>query len=454
MYFKKIRQNMAAPALVRRRFEGCRAGLLIPVMAMACLLTVPAAAADEGTQAAYGANTNALGYTAEVPMFGPGQPVQTYTTGGYTTQVPGLSSGRQVAIGEVEDMVRSSNLQIRALRQTIRAMEEQDPSETVSALRASYQGLNSSIAQMQQTSAALDPTDPSMAIIQGLMQSNIMILTSQAESLKSQINTIEDNYDTQLESLEQTLADTEDQLAFAAESTFLAIKSMEGSYADLVRQRTTLGTTVTEMEKRYELGQISALQLQETRNGLTQLDSGIATLAMNIENTKGDLNLLLGRTADSGFSLAALPVITSAQVSAVNYSRDIGTVLRQSREVRDADEACDDAEDQDNEYAEKAAKLRYDSTVNTVSQNFQKLCRAVTDKQQLVTAAQSDYELAQRNFQVQETKYQNGQISQNAYESAKATLETSANAVTTARNNLYTAYMKYRWALRGIVSTN
>lgn len=434
---------------------------LIPAMTLACLLTVPAAAADEAAvpdaSGQFQAATGAVGYyTSGAPMFGPDQPVSgagaaIYTTAGnHTLNTSGLSTGAPIAIGDVEKMVRNNNLQVRALEQTIEAMEEQDVSEMVGALRASYQGLTASIAQMQQTAAQLPDGD----VVKGLMQSNIMILSSQAQTMRSQMISIEDEYDDQLEKLEQTLKDTRDQLAFAAESTFLAVKSMEYSYDDLTRQRTTLQTTLKEMEKRYELGQVSALQLQETRNGLTQLESGIATLAMNIENTKGDLNLLLGREANERYSLAALPTITDQEVNAIDYDGEVKTVLNKSQEVRDADDAREDAEDQDSEYAEEAAQLRYESTVNTVSQNFQKLCRSVVDKHQLVAAAQSDYLLVQKNFQVQETKFRNGQISQNTYDAERAKVETASNAVTTAQNNLYTAYMKYRWAKKGIVSTN
>lgn len=433
----------------------------IPAMTLACLLTVPAAAADaapgyDTAQPAFAAN-NDIGYTSGGPMFGPGQPVSSWTVsngGTHTLNTSGLSSGSSVSIGDVESMVRNSNLQLRALEKTISAMEDQDPEDTVRALRASYQSLTGNIAQLQQTAAQMPDTDANSVLIKSLLQSNIMILSSQAQTLKSQIDTVEDNYDDQLDSLEQTLEDTQDQLAFAAESTFLAIKSMECSYDGLLIQRTTLNTTVQEMEKRYELGQISALQLQETKNGLTQLESGIATLAMNIENTKGDLNLLIGRNADNKFSLATLPLITNSQVSAVNYSRDLDAVLRTNKDVRDAEDAVDDAEDQDNDDAEKAAKLRYDSTVASINQSFQKICRDVVDKEQLVNAALSDHALAQKNFEMQETKYRNGQISLNTYDSARATLETSANAVTTAQNNLYTAYMKYQWAKKGIVSAN
>lgn len=464
---------------------------LIPSIVLACLLTMTAASAavDDPNQVYTGTpaikhvssdgtvtysnngkptSTTTTNYTTttSVPMFGPNQPITSTGTAAPTTSattytsyqyaVPAsvlpsgysLSSGETISIDDVEKMVRDDNLQIQALEQSVKAAKDADPEDMVDTLRLGYQNLTSSITGMQ---SMLDNLPAENMVDAALLRSSIALMNSQAESMKSQISTIEDTYEDTVDSLEQQLDDVEDQLAFAAESTFIGIKSMEGSYADLLRQRITLQTTVSEMEARYKLGQISALQLQEVKNGLTQLDAGISTMAMNIENYKGDLNLLLGRDADDSFTLAALPVVTDSQIAAINYESDLKTVKKKSTEIRDADDKRDNA---DGKYAEKAADLAYDNTVNTVSQNFQKLCRAVADKRQLVTAAQSDYALAQKNFQVQETKFKNGQISQNTYNAAKATLETAANAVTTAQNNLYTAYMKYEWAMKGIVSAS
>lgn len=463
----------------------------IPSIVLACLLTMTAASAavDDPNQVYTGTpaikhvssdgtvtysnngkptSTTTTNYTTttSVPMFGPNQPITSTGTAAPTTSattytsyqyaVPAsvlpsgysLSSGETISIDDVEKMVRDDNLNVRMMEQQLKAMEDVDIDDAVDMLNAQANTFSQQAAQIETLLKSGQVTDPTMV---QLLTSNATILGMQAAQLKSQASTTEDEFDDQLDKLEQQFDDAEDQLVFAAESTFIGIKSMEGSYADLLRQRITLQTTVSEMEARYKLGQISALQLQETQNGLTQLDAGISTLAMTIENTKGDLNLLLGRDADDGFTLAALPVVTDSQIASINYESDLKTVKKKSTEIRDADDKRDDA---DGKYAEKAADLAYDNTVNTVSQNFQKLCRAVTDKRQLVTAAQSDYALAQKNFQVQETKFKNGQISQNTYNAAKATLETSANAVTTAQNNLYTAYMKYEWAMKGIVSAN
>lgn len=417
----------------------------ILTLALAGMMTVPAAAAD-------------------TPMFGPGQPISTTTTPtlqnpvpqagysatGYTIPEITLSTGEPLGINEIENLVRNHNLQVLMMDQQLKSMKDMDVSEASDALNTQANQLTQLATQLQNMLPQFQE-NPAMT---GLITANCTILNMQAATLKSQATSTADQLDEQIDELEDQFYDAENQLVFAAESTFLAIKTMEGSYDDLIRQRTTLTATLIEMQKRYDLGQISALQLQETKNGLVQLESGIATLAMNIENTKGDLNLLLGRDGKFSYTLIPLPIITDAQIAQINYDKDVGEVLRHSSEVRNAQEAIYDAEDQDSRYAENAAELTYDNTVKTVKQNFLKLCRAVTDKQQLVQAAQSDFTLAQQTFQSQQVKFQNGQISQNTYDAAKATLDTAANAVTTAQNNLYTAYMKYEWALKGVVSSS
>lgn len=45
-----------------------------------------------------------------------------------------------------------------------------------------------------------------------------------------------------------------------------------------------MNRTVQEMELRYDLGQISALQLQQTESGRTQLKSNLETVEMNLDN--------------------------------------------------------------------------------------------------------------------------------------------------------------------------
>lgn len=67
----------------------------------------------------------------------------------------------------------------------------------------------------------------------------------------------------------------------AAESLYVALLEMDLTDASLGRSLDTLERSIQEMELRYDLGQISALTLQQVTAGRTSLVSGRQTLAMN-----------------------------------------------------------------------------------------------------------------------------------------------------------------------------
>ncbi len=52
--------------------------------------------------------------------------------------------------------------------------------------------------------------------------------------------------------------------------------------------------TIQEMELRYQLGQISALQLQQAKGGRTQIESGIATLESSMDGAVVQLEMMVG----------------------------------------------------------------------------------------------------------------------------------------------------------------
>ena len=78
------------------------------------------------------------------------------------------------------------------------------------------------------------------------------------------------------------LNNAQDQIVLLGESLYIGILKMETQEAALQRQLAALNRTVEEMELRYQLGQVSALQLEQAKAGRTSLISGLETLQMNI----------------------------------------------------------------------------------------------------------------------------------------------------------------------------
>ena len=96
------------------------------------------------------------------------------------------------------------------------------------------------------------------------------------------------------------LNNLQDQIVMAGESLYAALTAMEGQGTGLRQQLEGLDRTVEEMELRYQLGQISAMQLAEVKSGRTALESGLATLRMNVRNYKLQLEMLIGAEQTGG----------------------------------------------------------------------------------------------------------------------------------------------------------
>jgi hypothetical protein len=135
--------------------------------------------------------------------------------------------------------------------------------------------------------------------------------TYTTQSLQQAYDALRDSYDDLREGkLQRSVAEgiralenTEDQVLMAGETLYITLHSLHQQDAQLGRQLESLDRTVQEMELRYQLGQISALQLQQVKAGRTSLASGRETLEMNIKSLSMQMQMMIGvpiRGADSG----------------------------------------------------------------------------------------------------------------------------------------------------------
>ena len=293
-----------------------------------------------------------------------------------------------------------------------------------------------------------------------------MLLTSDQSSLESQIKQLEtqlDQLENQLDELEDTDFDAAerqldyvtDQLVMGAETLYIGLHTMQITYDGLVRQDGILQIKLNELQKRYELGQVSAVSVASVRDARRELTRGMETLRMNMRNSKGDLNLLLGRDADVNFELAALPEVTTAQITAMNLEDDLRRAMRNSYTIYAAEQAVEDAKDgdgADRKYNIRQTEYQLQSAENSFRQSFTKLFRAVEDKARAVQAASDSrgYKITELN--VAKKKYELGTISYDDYYEAQTNLAQADADLQSAKNDLYLAYNNYQWAIQGVIA--
>lgn len=268
---------------------------------------------------------------------------------------------------------------------------------------------------------------------------------------------------TDAEAAKRQLQDAKNQTVMGAETLYIAILEMQNTRQGLQRQLDAMDRSVAEMELRYQLGQISALTLQQVKDGRTQLQSGLATLEMNLANYTRQLEVMLGLPQTGTLILEEVPKVSKIQVEEMSLEKDLAAAKEKSytlyaakRDLDEAKETYDDARDQygTNDYQRKsaehtyaAAQYTYQSSLESFELNFRTAFAAVADYQQVLEASESALAYQQSSYAASELKYQQGTISKNTLLTAQDDLRAAEDAVTTAQHNLFSAYNTYLWAV-------
>ena len=257
----------------------------------------------------------------------------------------------------------------------------------------------------------------------------------------------------------------QDQIVMAGESLYIALTAMELQASGLHRQDAALGRTAEEMELRYQMGQISAMQLGEVKAGRTALESGLETLEMNIRNYKVQLEMLLGAQQTGAITLGPVPEVTDGQLAEMDLEKDLAVAKEKSYELYDAgktvEQARDDYKDAGDNWGYnedayefrnarrtwQAAQYTYNNTVQNYELKFRTLHAQVRDYRQILEAARVALASQQDSYRASELKYQQGTISRNALLSAEDDLRAKENDVASAAGDLFSAYNSYRWAV-------
>lgn len=365
-----------------------------------------------------------------------------------------------VSFENLEQRVRENATTVKMLDETIASIDATDFDEMYDDLRDRLNGITS--AQIGMIQASKLPEDhpyymPMNDYTYGTLQSQYASMEQTFDDLK------DGKLQKDAEAAKRQLEDAKNQTVLGAETLYIAILEMQNTRQGLQRQLDAMDRSVEEMELRYQLGQISALTLQQVKDGRTQLQSGLATLEMNLGNYTRQLEVMLGLPQTGTLALEEVPRVSPSQVERLSLEDGLAAAKEKSytlyaaqRDLDDAKEAYDDARDRyhANDYEMKsaehtyaAAQYTYQSSVESFELSFRTAYAAVADYQQVLEASESALSYQQASYAASELKYQQGTISKNTLLTAQDDLRAAEDAVTTARHNLFSAYNSYLWAV-------
>lgn len=265
--------------------------------------------------------------------------------------------------------------------------------------------------------------------------------------------------------LVRQLRNAQASLLAAGESLYVGLLALEDQSAALTRQTAALDRTIEEVKLRYELGQVSAMTLQQTEAGKAQMESGKAAIDAAAAQLRRQLNAMIGEELTAPLTLNALPGVTAEQLAAMDVEKDLEKAKAVSYDLYAAKLTLEDA---DEEYKDKAGDLGYNEdnyeyiavkhrwqaaqyTYNAAVQNFELSFRSLYDSVQsyasALNAAKVSLECERSDLAAAQLRYEQGTISENALHTAEDELYTAQDTVSGAERDLFTAYNNYRWAV-------
>lgn len=355
-----------------------------------------------------------------------------------------------VSFANVSRRLRENNLSVLSLEENINAIKAIDYDKMTDDIRKSL----NSIADAQW-----------FLTISG----NSFAAKSMSSSYDSLKDTFDDIRDGKLqednEAVIRQLENAQDQVAMAGESLYIALTEMELNGQGLSRSITALDRTIKELNLRYDLGQISALTLEQTKAGRTSALSGQETLTMNICTYKTQLEQMIGAELTGKIKLQGLPQVTAQQLAAMDLDKDLAAAKEASYTLFAAQRTLDDARDDFKDTAEdymyntgkyqyvtaqhqwQAAQYTYNAAVQSFETSFRTLYLQVKDYQQVLQAAKTALATEQDNFAAAQKKHDLGNLSDNALADAKDKVSEAQDKVDGAAIDLFSAYNNYRWAV-------
>lgn len=359
----------------------------------------------------------------------------------------------QVSFANLERRIRESNLTLLSLQENLDLLESMDYEDLADDLRDQI----NQIANGQWGLIMAGQTD----------SYTYQQLETAYSALKEQFDAIfEGDLQKDNKGVILQLKNVQDQIVMGGEATYIALVGLELQEASLQRQLAALNRTVEEMELRYQMGQISTLQLAEVKAGRTALASGLSTLSMNIEALKLQLEMMLGAELTGQIRLGTVPEVTEKQLAEMDVEQDLLDAKAVSYEMYDAALTYERAQEtykdgckaygfnekkltvRQNKHVWQAAKYTYENAQQDYELRFRKLYAQVHDYKQIYEAAKVSLESEKGSFAASELKYQQGTISHNAYLTAQDELKAAQDKVQTAANDLFSSYNTYCWAVQ------
>ena len=347
----------------------------------------------------------------------------------------------KVEFAEIGPLVQIRNLTIDELKDAVEEAEDIDLSaidnaiDKLNELKTSLEAITPPLPGTGGSGGPADPGDPVPPIsvddmqnwsLIGLLDAQIAALNQQRKSAMS----------IDVDKLELQLDMTIDTLTSAMEGMFISYNSLGRQLELLKNQKELAESQLKALELQRNLGLITDLVLEKTRNEIAALDKSLKDLERARETIKEQFNLMLSYEFDKPLEFGEVPQVVQSDIESIDVDDDFEDSWEDSYEVMLAEDESDE---------------RYYDTIRKFRQGFYAAYNTLQDKQAALELEENKLSTAKKNFELAELKYKLGMLSELQYKTEKNSYLSQQIAVELAKDAVFQAYRNYEWAKRGLI---
>jgi len=321
------------------------------------------------------------------------------------------------------------------------------------ALLAMQMQTQTILAQIMATPPPEEPDPIRDGIIFALMndiasiERDIMQMNAQMEQMQSDPvrNTVSRGV--------QQLNNANRQIIWGVESMYLGYHTLSRQIEQTRETLDALNRSISVMERRYAVGHITARALQNVRGNRTQLKAGIVNMENELENLKGQINIMLGRNYDAPLQLGALPEADRDFLSTRNRETDLRSARSNNHTINIARIDIDENAALSGENArrqEAIAQNTYDNELRGLSQRKESLIRAINDRLAALELAEDQLWLLEQTLEETQRRFDRGIIARADLEAARSEVRLQEIRIDSADAELFSAIRRYEWFVRGL----
>lgn len=277
-------------------------------------------------------------------------------------------------------------------------------------------------------------TDPGLSSTEkDIYQNMIDLYNTFSGQVLGQINSVQSQIkNSWMGTLRTTTAN--DAVISSAQNLFLLYSSLQLQKEEMNVKAEQVNVQVNIAKLQKDLGIISESAFEDLSIQVQETDDAIKALDENMEDVKGQINLMLGQGFDSPITMGALPIIDDGTLEKMNYNTDIETGRKQNIDIR---------------LLESSDTYKIDNQTRKYKFTFDQKYRAVFNSKKTLDNETAKLGREEKKQKAAQLKYDAGLISKVDLEKQDYAYKSQLIKVKTAQKDLLQAYTSYQWLLRG-----